>query len=69
MFSKSELVSTPDSSKVMSDFILYDHTVETGLTCCEPRYALSGNKKIAAYIFREHIRVYASAVPSIVKSK
>jgi hypothetical protein len=38
----SELFSTPDSSKMMSDFILYDHTVEIGVTYYEFRYALSG---------------------------
>jgi len=69
MLSKIELVSTPDSSKVMSDFILYDHTVEIGLTCYELRYTLSENKENAAYIFREHIRVYCRPVLSIVKSK
>jgi len=41
---KSELVSTPDSSKVMSDFIFYDYTVEIGLTYYELRYALFGKK-------------------------
>ena len=45
----------------MSDFIIYDHIVEIGLTYYEVCYALSGKKR--AYIFREHIRIYSSPVP------